>query len=532
MISELDVFLTVHITYCGESGSAIITILLNYQSNPMKKLLISIGAFSVLALTLTLVAVPAVHAQTNNGFCYNFTQNMGEGSYVSSADLSALQQVLTNEGFWSDSPITSYDSQVASAVSDFQQKYTAQILAPVGLSHGTGYVGPSTRAELNKLFECTNAAPIESSSSTCQPGWLFNPYTGVSCSNNQVVSNVCTDGALFNYLTGALCSKNITVSPFIASSTKSNITISPIIPGAASRGNNVTINWTSTNAPTGSAVVLTLFNSSGNEVGVLTQDADSTGSYVWSIPTCVSGPMGTSDGLTVMQVCRPTDSNGVYETPPGNYSVVAKLYTPKDGYGGSMIPSSPNLQILATSPAVPFTVIAPSIPNATSTVPVSTPTPSITVTSPNGGTVSATTQTVDWTSTGLGVTTPVTIIARTLATGDANGNGLINVADINIVRQNLGKSVNNGALSGDFDGDGVVNSKDLSIVQNNSGQSSDTTLATNIPNTGSYEVNLSSFPAGMAKIEVEATVNGNTVSAWSNYFIVATSTVPVSTPKN
>ena len=155
--------------------------------------------------------------------------------------------------------------------------------------------------------------------------------------------------------------------PFVVTSTtqpqssqsQSTISISSLSPTSAPRGNNVVINWTSTNAPAGSAVTLILFNSSGNEVGVLTQDASSTGSYVWSIPTCVSGPTPTG-----MEVCIPTDGglpssttfNSVFETTPGNYTIVAKLYTPKGGYGIGGIPPAPSLKILATSPAMPFAV--------------------------------------------------------------------------------------------------------------------------------------------------------------------------------
>ncbi len=336
----------------------------------MKKILISfsaITAITLLTLTVSLATVLPVRADDNSGFCYTFSKNLGMGNTLSTSDAQALQTVLEKEGLWNNNtPLTNYNENVASAVSDLQEKYSSEVLAPEDLSHGTGYVGPLTRSELNNLFSCTNTNQSTSSTATCQPGWLFNPMTGIRCTTTQSSSGVCTNGALYNYLTGVPCSASTTSPPTpptpitipIIATTSSAISISSSVsPAQASPGTDVTINWTSTNAPDGSAVALTLFNNSGNEVGVLTQDADSTGSYDWSIPTCVSGTATTTSGLAVFQTCTPTDSNGVYETPVGNYTIVAKLYTPKGGYGGGMIAPSPSLQILATSPAMPFAVI-------------------------------------------------------------------------------------------------------------------------------------------------------------------------------
>ena len=52
--------------------------------------------------------------------------------------------------------------------------------------------------------------------------------------------------------------------------------------------------------------------------------------------------------------------------------------------------------------------------------------------------------------------------------GDADGNGVVNGADFNILSANWGKS-NVGFNGGDFNGDGIVNFADFAILSNNMG---------------------------------------------------------------
>jgi hypothetical protein len=140
--------------------------------------------FSVAILPiLSSIAEPiSAHAQTvSTDFCYTFAQNLGEGRSISSADAQALTTALSSAGFWNaNTSITSYNDAVASAVSGFQEKYASQILTPNGLSYGTGYVGASTRAELNALYGCNPASPTGTANQSfqgCPVGWICTPPT-------------------------------------------------------------------------------------------------------------------------------------------------------------------------------------------------------------------------------------------------------------------------------------------------------------------------------------------------------------------
>jgi len=142
----------------------------------MKKLLISLTASLAVFAFAAQLAIPAsAQAQTPPGFCYTFTKNLGEGRSITAADASALATVLSNAGLWNaGTPITTYNDAVASAVTGFQEKYAAQVLTPNGLSYGTGYVGASTRTELNSLYGC-QTAPVTTTSTQCPAGYVCTP---------------------------------------------------------------------------------------------------------------------------------------------------------------------------------------------------------------------------------------------------------------------------------------------------------------------------------------------------------------------
>ena len=80
-----------------------------------------------------------------------FRRNLSLG--MSGDDVKALQEILIEEGVWDrpDVEATGYFGSITkTAVIKYQEKYASEILEPLGLVEGTGFVGSSTRAHLEK----------------------------------------------------------------------------------------------------------------------------------------------------------------------------------------------------------------------------------------------------------------------------------------------------------------------------------------------------------------------------------------------
>jgi len=90
-------------------------------------------------------------------WCHDFHLNLKYG--MGGTEVKALQTALEKEGFYKRTITSDFDEYTASCVVGFQEKYKKDVLAPWGLEHGTGYVGPTTRAKLNKLCGCVVVKP-------------------------------------------------------------------------------------------------------------------------------------------------------------------------------------------------------------------------------------------------------------------------------------------------------------------------------------------------------------------------------------
>ena len=96
--------------------------------------------------------------QTEKEIVMNFTRNLSIGSRGD--DVKSLQQLLNKKGYLISSSgpgspgnETDYFGKLTkAAVIRFQEANASQILHPLGLTSGTGYVGPSTRSLLNNMI--------------------------------------------------------------------------------------------------------------------------------------------------------------------------------------------------------------------------------------------------------------------------------------------------------------------------------------------------------------------------------------------
>ncbi|OGZ54375.1 MAG: hypothetical protein A3B25_01780 [Candidatus Ryanbacteria bacterium RIFCSPLOWO2_01_FULL_48_26] len=148
----------------------------------------------------------AQQGQTPAVFCHNWTNNLRVGDRGNAVD--ALVTALVREGFIpnpSNERIygEDFNEQVASAVVGFQEKYASEILTPNGLSHGTGYVGASTRAKLNRLYGC--GQPTQPSIT------VLSPNGGESWTKGTAQTIKWQDGASFSCPPNAVCLRASTI---------------------------------------------------------------------------------------------------------------------------------------------------------------------------------------------------------------------------------------------------------------------------------------------------------------------------------
>ncbi len=87
-------------------------------------------------------------------YCNQINNNLYFG-LSGNKEVECLQQFLKNQGanIYPEGLVTGYfGSLTKAAVIRFQEKYVSEILAPLGLYSGTGFVGSSTKAKINQLL--------------------------------------------------------------------------------------------------------------------------------------------------------------------------------------------------------------------------------------------------------------------------------------------------------------------------------------------------------------------------------------------
>jgi len=124
---------------------------------------------------------------TPANWCYTFVNHLLIGN--SGTDVKNLHIALEKEGYtipYQEKTQFYFGVYTKVAVIKFQEKYASEILAIFKLQQGTGRVGITTVAKLNKLYGCAGQAQT-----TCTPNWQCDIEWG-SCANGQQTKN-CID---------------------------------------------------------------------------------------------------------------------------------------------------------------------------------------------------------------------------------------------------------------------------------------------------------------------------------------------------
>jgi peptidoglycan hydrolase-like protein with peptidoglycan-binding domain len=78
-------------------------------------------------------------------------RNLAQGA--KGDDIKVLQEFLNKAGFYPEGFISGFFGALTKqAVIRFQEKYASEILTPVGLTKGSGFVGSGTRKKIIELL--------------------------------------------------------------------------------------------------------------------------------------------------------------------------------------------------------------------------------------------------------------------------------------------------------------------------------------------------------------------------------------------
>ena len=188
-------------------------------ATPAKADVLSDLQAQVQALLAQIAALQGGSTTTTGGACFTFTQNLKQGQ--SGAEAMQVQKFLNSKGFTvaatgagSPGNETSYFGPATkAAVIKFQNANAATVLTPVGLTAGTGYWGPSSRAAANAM--CTGGTTGGTTPPPVVAGTSLTVAAGTQPANSLAPKNASqvpfTTFVLSNYSSGPVTVSSVTV---------------------------------------------------------------------------------------------------------------------------------------------------------------------------------------------------------------------------------------------------------------------------------------------------------------------------------
>lgn len=135
----------------GFAGPPVVSEVPTVPVKPITKITIEELKAEIARITALIIQLQAQLAELKVVAPVTFEVNLRYGDRGD--EVIKLQKALIKEGLLAEGLNTGWFGPLTkAAVIKFQEKYAADILAPWGLTEGTGFVGKTTRAKLNELY--------------------------------------------------------------------------------------------------------------------------------------------------------------------------------------------------------------------------------------------------------------------------------------------------------------------------------------------------------------------------------------------